>query len=115
MERLSIVGAPSRRRLYNVKGAQLPVFRTSAGPAVGLAGYLRRVRSVYRREHGFLAEELVVVLFDFRVESRVVIRIPGGRVGTCGHRIAHNPFVQASDSARPRGPLQMSSALFGLS
>src|ERR1700758_2523339 len=52
------------------------------------------------REHLFLAQELVVVLFGFRIESRIVIGIEALRSG----RGAVQRFVQAPDAAAARIP-----------
>src|ERR1700688_2350208 len=51
---------------------------------------------VNRREHLFLAEELVVVLFSLGIEARIVIGIPGLRAG----RARIDRLVQTAKAAR---------------
>src|SRR5271155_6247750 len=56
---------------------------------------------VNRREHIFLTEEFVRVLFGLGIEARVVVGIPGVSGGTAGRgRGAHDRFVDAAQSAR---------------
>src|SRR5260370_7498687 len=52
------------------------------------------------REHLFLAQELVVVLFGLRIEARIVIGIEALRAG----RGAVERLVQASNAAAARIP-----------
>ena len=56
---------------------------------------------VNRREHVFLADELVDVLLGLGIEARIVIRIPRvGRSSARSGRRAHDRFVDAADTAR---------------
>src|ERR1700730_11245320 len=51
---------------------------------------------VNRREHLFLAEELIVVLLGLGIEARIVIGIPGLRAG----RARIDRFVQTAQAPR---------------
>src|SRR6266481_9604018 len=61
------------------------------------------------REHLFLAQELVVVFFGLRIESRIVIWIEALRSG----RGAVERFVQASHAAAARIPRPSVVTLLG--
>src|SRR5208283_1057344 len=76
--------------------AHLPTLGACAGAAVGGAADFRRVLGVNRREHLFLANELVVVLFGLGIETRIVIGIPGLRAG----RARVDGLVQTAQAPR---------------
>src|SRR5271166_6993632 len=60
---------------------------------------------VHRRKHRLLAEELVIVFLDLRVEARIVIRVERSRIAAACGGVAHNSFVQAPQPSRSRRPL----------
>jgi len=69
-------GSRRVRRLDDIHVAHFPGLRACAGAAISHASCFRRMLGVDRREHIFLAEKFVKVLFGLGIEAGVVIRIP---------------------------------------
>src|SRR5215470_10848464 len=86
----------ARGRFDQVYMPHLPCFRTSARSAIGRTRLFGRVQRVYRSQHLFLAEKLIVVFLGLGVEPGIMIGLP--REGTAGD--AERGFVQPPDTAR---------------